>query len=57
MWRIWLLFDPRRVLVAMTVALVTMVLMLHFIMISGPTYDIDTWAGGPPQPAASTAAP
>ncbi|QTN20354.1 light-harvesting protein [Brevundimonas sp. AJA228-03] len=57
MWRIWLLFDPRRVLVAMTVALVTMVLLLHFIMISGPTYDIDTWAGGPPQPAASTAAP
>ena len=57
MWRIWLLFDPRRVLVAMTVGLITMVLLLHFIMISGTTYNINTWAGGAPAVAAPAAAP
>jgi len=57
MWRIWLLFDPRRALVALVVFLATLAFTIHFIMISGPTYDIDTWAGGPPVPAAATAAP
>ncbi len=31
MWRIWMLFDPRRVLVAMAVFLFTLALVIHFV--------------------------
>ena len=34
MWRIWLLFDPRRVLVALSVFLFVLALLIHFILLS-----------------------
>ena len=39
MWRIWLLFDPRRVLVAMAVFLFTLAIFIHFILLSTERYN------------------
>ncbi|ADP69505.1 antenna complex alpha/beta subunit [Rhodomicrobium vannielii ATCC 17100] len=50
MWRIWLLFDPRRVLVALFAFLVVLGLLIHFILLSTTRYNwIDT-----PAPAAAS---
>ena len=43
MYRIWLLFDPRRALVALFVFLFTLALLIHFILLSTPRFD---WIGG-----------
>lgn len=48
MWRIWLLFDPRRVLVATAVFLFTLAIFIHFILLSTDRYN---WLGA--QPSAS----
>ena len=55
MWRIWLLFDPRRALVALFVFLFTLALLIHFILLSSPRYN---WIDGAEraQAAASAAA-
>ena len=45
MWRIWLLFDPRRVLVAMAVFLFTLAILIHFILLSTDRYN---WLEGAP---------
>ncbi|MEM1287498.1 MAG: light-harvesting antenna LH1, alpha subunit [Pseudomonadota bacterium] len=42
MWRIWLLFDPRRVLVATAVFLFTLALLIHFILLSTAKFN---WFG------------
>ena len=43
MWRIWLLFDPRRVLVALFSFLIVLALLIHFILLSTTRYNwIDT---------------
>jgi light-harvesting complex 1 alpha chain len=39
MWRIWLLFDPRRVLVALSVFLFTLALLIHFILLSTEKFN------------------
>ncbi|MEO1252804.1 MAG: light-harvesting antenna LH1, alpha subunit [Pseudomonadota bacterium] len=39
MWRLWMIFDPRRVLVALTVFLFTLALLIHFILLSTPEYN------------------
>ena len=39
MWRIWLLFDPRRVLIALAVFLFTMAIIMHFIMLSTERFN------------------
>ena len=39
MWRIWLLFDPRRVLVAMAVFLFTLAIFIHFILLSTDRFN------------------
>ncbi|GBQ22698.1 light-harvesting antenna LH1, alpha subunit [Acidiphilium acidophilum] len=46
MWRMWLLFDPRRVLTALGVFLFALAILIHFILLSTPRFD---WigAGGP----------
>ena len=44
MWRIWLLFDPRRVLVALFVFLFTLALLIHFILLSTSRFN---WIEGP----------
>ena len=56
MWRIWLIFDPRRALVAMAVFLFTLAIVIHFILLSTPRYN---WLDGPHHaapPAAAAAA-
>jgi light-harvesting complex 1 alpha chain len=45
MWRMWLLFDPRRVLTALGVFLFVLALLIHFILLSTPRFD---WLGGTP---------
>ncbi len=34
MWRIWLMFDPRRTLIALVVWLAVLALTIHFILLS-----------------------
>ena len=44
MWRVWLLFDPRRVLTAMAVFLFSLAVLIHFILLSTDKYN---WIDGP----------
>jgi light-harvesting complex 1 alpha chain len=39
MWRIWLLFDPRRVLVALGTFLFVLALVIHFILLSTDRFN------------------
>jgi light-harvesting complex 1 alpha chain len=43
MWRIWLLFDPRRALVALFVFLFVLALLIHFILLSTNRFN---WLDG-----------
>jgi len=45
MWRLWLLFDPRRMLVALGVFLFTLAILIHFILLSTPRFN---WLGTAP---------
>jgi light-harvesting complex 1 alpha chain len=53
MWRIWLLFDPRRVLVGLFVFLFTLALLIHFILLSTSRFN---WIEGPTAKHAAPAA-
>lgn len=53
MWRIWLIFDPRRALVALFIFLFVLALLIHFILLSTDKYN---WLDGP-QAAAPAAMP
>lgn len=44
MWRIWLLFDPRRTLVALAVFLFSLAVLIHFILLSTNRFN---WIEGP----------
>jgi len=37
MWRLWLIFDPRRTLVALFGFLLVLALIIHFILLSTDT--------------------
>ena len=50
MWRIWLLFDPRRVLVALFTFLFALAIIIHFVLLSTDRFN---WLDGP----ATTSAP
>lgn len=39
MWRIWLLFDPRRVLIALFTFLFALALIIHFILLSTDRFN------------------
>ena len=39
MYRLWLIFDPRRVMIVMTLWLAVLALTLHFIMLSTAKYN------------------
>ena len=39
MFRIWLLFDPRRVLVALSIFLFVLALLIHFILLSTDRFN------------------
>lgn len=55
MWRLWLLFDPRRTLIALFTFLFALALLIHFILLSSPRYNwID---GGSGRPSATQMAP
>jgi len=54
MWRIWLIFDPRRALITLAIFLFTLALLIHFIMFSTDKYS---FLDGPPTAAAVAAAP
>jgi light-harvesting complex 1 alpha chain len=49
MWRIWLLFDPRRVLIALFTFLFVLALVIHFILLSTNRFN---WLDGPRAPVA-----
>ena len=44
MWRIWLLFDPRRTLVALAAFLFSLAVLIHFILLSTDRFN---WIEGP----------
>ena len=57
MWRIWMIFDPRRALVALFIFLFVLALLIHFILLSTDKFN---WLDGPrtaPVAAAPMAAP
>ena len=62
MWKIWLLFDPRRTLVALAVFLFVLAILIHFILLStdrfnwieGPRHGAVAAQQAPLPPAAST---
>ena len=39
MYKVWLLFDPRRALVALVAFLFTLALLIHFILLSTDRYN------------------
>lgn len=51
MWRIWLLFDPRRVLVALFTFLFALALLIHFVLLSTDRFN---WLEGAPATGAVT---
>jgi light-harvesting complex 1 alpha chain len=52
MWRLWLLFDPRRTLIALFTFLFALALLIHFILLSSPKFN---WIDGPNAKVAQTA--
>jgi len=44
MWKLWLLFDPRRTLVALATFLFVLALVIHFILLSTDRFN---WLEGP----------
>ena len=55
MWRVWLIFDPRRALVALFIFLFVLALLIYFILLSTDKFN---WLDGPranSAPAAATA--
>jgi light-harvesting complex 1 alpha chain len=48
MWRIWLLFDPRRALVLLFVFLFGLGIIIHFILLSTSRFN---WLDGPKKAA------
>ena len=54
MWRIWLIFDPRRTLVALAIFLFVLALLIHFILLSTDRFN---WIEGPAVVPAAVAAP
>lgn len=47
MWRLWLMFDPRRVLVAIGAFLFGLALLIHFILLSTDKFN---WLDGAKKP-------
>jgi light-harvesting complex 1 alpha chain len=39
MWRVWLLFDPRRTLIGLFTFLFALALLIHFILLSTDKYN------------------
>ena len=55
MWRLWLVFDPRRTLIALFTFLFALALVIHFILLSTDRFN---WLEGPKgKPPATAPAP
>lgn len=54
MWRIWLLFDPRRTLIALFTFLFGLALLIHFILLSTDRFN---WLEGPRMTMSSQMSP
>ena len=52
MWRLWLIFDPRRTLVALAIFLFVLALLIHFILLSTDRFNWIEGAGAGPATAA-----
>ena len=52
MWRLWLLFDPRRTLIALFTFLFALALIIHFILLSTSRFN---WLEGPKDAKAAAA--
>ncbi len=50
MWRIWLLFDPRRALIGLFTFLLVLALLIHFILLSTDRFN---WLGAHETPSAA----
>lgn len=50
MWRMWMLFDPRRTLIALFTFLFGLALLIHFILLSTDRFN---WLEGPRAHAAA----
>lgn len=46
MWRVWLLFDPRRTLIALFTFLFALAVVIHFILLSTERFN---WLSNPGQ--------
>lgn len=45
MWRLWILFDPRRAIIGLFIFLFTLAVLIHFVLLSSPRYNwLDTSA-------------
>jgi light-harvesting complex 1 alpha chain len=44
MWRMWLIFDPRRTLIALFIFLFVLALLIHFLLLSTDRFN---WLEGP----------
>lgn len=44
MWRVWLLFDPRRALIGLFTFLLVLALLIHFILLSTARFN---WLANP----------
>jgi len=53
MWRMWMMFDGRRLLMALAVFLFTLAILIHFILLSTDRYN---WLDGPHHMVTATAA-
>lgn len=54
MWKIWLLFDVRRVMVGLHVGLAVLAFAIHFILLSTDRYNwLERAPGVPPPPQAA----
>ncbi len=51
MWKVWLLFDPRRTLVALFTFLFVLALLIHFILLSTDRFN---WLEGASTTATTT---
>ncbi len=54
MWRLWLLFDPRRALVALFTFLFVLAIVIHFILLSTDRFN---WLDGGKKAVAMQNAP
>ena len=54
MWRVWMLFDPRRVLVSLSVFLFVLAILIHFILLSTSRFN---WLEGPQRVGVASTAP